>query len=333
MTLRAAIIGLGVGERHISGYEADSRCRVVALCDIDSVKLAEVAARHPGRRVTTNPMDVLTDTGIDVVSVASYDDAHHAQVLAALAHGKHVFVEKPLCLHGCELADIRRALAAVPGRRLSSNLILRKSPRFVRLYQRMRAGDLGRPYLVEADYNYGRIHKIVDGWRGSTPGYSVVHSGGIHMIDLTVWLLGEKPVSVMAVGTSICTEGTSFANHDCVVALLTFPSGAIAKISANFGCVFPHYHNLVVYGTAATFQHGWDNARLFTSRDPAVVPAVVGDAYPGTLKGDMLPAFVRAVLDGGTPDVSAEDVLDCMAVSIAIADAVRLERAVEVRYS
>jgi predicted dehydrogenase len=40
--LNAAIIGLGVGERHIDGYQSDERCTVTKLCDIDEKKLNEV---------------------------------------------------------------------------------------------------------------------------------------------------------------------------------------------------------------------------------------------------------------------------------------------------
>ena len=326
--MHAAVIGLGVGERHIAGYETDPRCRVVALCDIDPAKLADVGARHPRRQLTTDPFAVLADPAIDVVSIASYDDAHHAQIMAALSADKHVFVEKPLCLHENELADIRRELKARPKLRLSSNLILRRSPRFARLRERLRAGELGTPYHAEADYNYGRLSKIVEGWRGRIPYYSVVHGGAIHMIDLIMWLLDERPRAVSAFGNAIATRGTSFRFDDCVVALMKFRSEATAKVTANFGCVFPHHHNLSIYGTAATFVHDRQGARIYTSRDPAAEPQVVDDPYPGADKGDMVPAFVAAILDGGEPEVRASDVVDAMSVSLAIEQAAALENTV-----
>jgi predicted dehydrogenase len=330
--LRAGIIGLGVGERHIEGYESDPRCQVVTLCDIDPKKLAEVSARHPGRRLTRDPSEVIADSAIDVVSIASSDDAHYSQVMAAIAAGKHLFVEKPICLHEHELTAIRQALAGRPSLRLSSNLILRRCPRFARLRGRLRAGELGSPYYSEADYNYGRIEKIVEGWRGQLPFYSVVHGGAIHMIDLLMWLLDEKPSEVTAFGNAIATRGTNFRFNDCVVALLKFPSQAIAKVTANFGCVFPHHHNLTVYGTAATFVHDRQGARLYASRDPDVLPLVIDDPYPGAAKGDMVPSFVAAILDGSEPDVSAADVLDVMSVSLAIEKSATLEKSVHVQF-
>ena len=46
----------------------------------------------------------------------------------------------------------------------------------------------GKIYLIEANYNYGRLEKIVKGWRGKIYNYSVTHGGGIHLIDLIIQL-------------------------------------------------------------------------------------------------------------------------------------------------
>jgi predicted dehydrogenase len=104
--LRAAVIGLGVGEQHIAGYEVDSRCKVSTLCDFDATKLAQVARRHPGKILAQSAEDVLANPDIDVVSIATYEDVHCEQVVAAVEMGKHVFVEKPLCLSFVELERI-----------------------------------------------------------------------------------------------------------------------------------------------------------------------------------------------------------------------------------
>ena len=158
--LRAAVIGLGVGEEHIAGYEAHPDCEVVAICDVSTERLAEVGERHPGPRRTDRPDELLRDPEVDVVSVASYDDAHFEQVKTALEHGKHVFVEKPLCLHQAEAEQIHALLREHSDLRLSSNLPLRASPRFVRLRELIESGELGDIYYLECDYDYGRLQKI-----------------------------------------------------------------------------------------------------------------------------------------------------------------------------
>jgi hypothetical protein len=54
----------------------------------------------------------------------------------------------------------------------------------------------------------------------------------------------------------------------------------------------------------------------------------IDDAYEGADKGDMVPAFVAAILDGGEPEVRASDVVDAMTVSLAIEQAAALENTV-----
>ena len=112
--LGVGIIGLGVGERHIDGYRQHIAAQVVALCDIDAGVRARVGARYPDLEIIANANDVIDDDRIGIVSIASYDDAHYSQVVRALQRGKHVFVEKPLCLTIEEFRNIRRLLKERP---------------------------------------------------------------------------------------------------------------------------------------------------------------------------------------------------------------------------
>ena len=321
--LGVGVIGLGVGAQHAEVYARRPDCQLVALCDLSPEKLAEVGPRFPNARRTTDAAEVLADPSIEIVSIATYDDCHHSQVIEALGHGKHVFVEKPLCLNQRELDDIKSALARHPRLTLSSNLILRKSPRFIELKGLIRDGLFGDIYGIEGDYLYGRLQKIVSGWRGEIEGYSVMHGGGIHLIDLLLWLLDEPVVEVAAMGNALAARGSRFRYNDMVVSLLRFRSGAIGKVSANFGCVHPHFHALTIYGTKATYVNGPEGALVYTSREPGAEPKRLTTAYPGTHKGDLIDSFVDAVQGGAPPEVPADDVLRAMAVSLAIDEAVR----------
>jgi len=316
--LKVGVIGLGVGEAHISGYEADLRCTVASLCDIDEEKLREVGSRYPGKKLTNNAAELLSDPTIDVVSIASYDTYHHEQIMQALKNGKHVFVEKPLCLFEKELNEIFSQLNKSRHLKLSSNLILRRTPRFAELQQRIQLNELGDVYYLEGDYDYGRLEKIVNGWRGSIPYYSVVHGGAIHLIDLILWLTDKKVRKVVAMGNKTVTKHTSFSRQDLVVALLEFEDGALAKISANFGCMVPHHHKLTVYGTRGTFEQSHTGSAYFFSRNAGASSEEVESEYPGSSKGDMLPLFVKHILDGSPPDVTAQEVINAMSVSLAI---------------
>ncbi len=333
--LGAGIIGLGVGERHIAGFEAHAGCRVAALCDTDPAKLEMARARYPQARIYDRAEALIDDAEVDIVSIASYDDAHYAQLCRTLEAGKHAFVEKPLCTREEELADIRARLARRPGLKLSSNLILRKAPRFADLKSRVASGALGRLYYLEGDYDYGRLQKLDDTWRGKKPGYSVVLGGAVHLVDLVLWLMaGRKPVEAMAMGNRLSSAeaGIAFASDDLVAALVRFDDGAVAKISANFGCVRPHFHRLSVYGTLGTFENGAEEGRYWMQRDPAAPPERAALAYPGAAKGDLIPAFVDAVLGRGDGDIGTADILTGMAVCLAIERAAREGRPAAIRH-
>ena len=316
--VRIGVIGLGIGEKHVEAYGLHADAEVVMVCDQDADRLAEVAARHGIARATIDPAEVLADPDIDLVSVATWDDAHHQQVCAALEAGKHVFVEKPLCQYEDQARDIARLLREHEGLRLSSNLPLRRIPRFQLLREWVGEGRFGRLFLLEGDYDYGRLHKLTDGWRGALDHYSIVAGGGVHLIDLLLWITGDAIVEVQAMGTRVATQGTKFRDADTVIAVLRFAGGAIGKIGCNFACVHPHFHGVRVYGTEASFINALGDATLWTrGADRALAERITAD-YPTGDKGQVARSVVDAILGRGEPEVSERDILNAMAVCFAI---------------
>lgn len=316
--LKAGIIGLGVGEAHIAGYRRHKECEVAALCDFAPDKLALAKNKYPDLYVTDKAEEIINDPSIDVLSIASFDNYHHGQIMSALARDKHLFVEKPLCLTPDEARDISRMLKQKPHLKISSNLILRKSPRFIALKGNIECGELGSIYHVEGDYNYGRLEKITDGWRGKIDYYSVTLGGGIHIIDLLLWLTGDKITEVAACGNNISSRGSQFKYPDMVSCILKFASGMTGKMSVNFGSVHPHFHNLFIYGTKATFINGLSSGLYWKSRDPQVPPLTDNTAYPGAHKGDLLYNFIDSVINDSPPEITPEEIFSDLAVCFAV---------------
>jgi predicted dehydrogenase len=299
---------------------------------MSSEVLQRVGHRYPSAALVDSAAGVLIDPDIDIVSIASYDNAHAEQVLTAIRHGKHVFVEKPLCMNEREAREIRNALAAHPEVRLSSNLILRLSPRFQFVRRLVLDGDFGSLFHVEGDYHYGRIEKLTHGWRGEIDYYSVILGGAVHLIDALLWITQDQIVEVAAFANKVATADTAFRHHDMVVAILRFRDGLVGKITANFGCVCPHGHGLSIFGTKATFINGPNGAVLHKSRAPAEAPAVIDSPHPGARKGDLIKSFVASIIDDAPADVSENDVFRTMSVCLAIERAVHSGRVERVEY-
>jgi len=317
--LVAATIGLGVGEQHARTYARLPNSRLKWVFDHNHAKAAAIATAIGQGRVADSYEQILADPEVNVVSIATYDDDHADQTIAALKAGKHVFVEKPLCRTLEELQAIHRTWQQHPDLAIESNLVLRSAPLYRWLSDTVRFGRLGQIYAIDGDYLYGRLHKITEGWRKDVSDYSVLEGGGIHLLDLAIGLLGERPIAVSSWGNRICTQGTAFAYNDFACAMLTFPSGAIGRITANFGCVHRHQHVLRVFGTEGTVIYDDCGPRLHVTRDPAVMAAPIALNPLPASKGDLLPPWLDAIAKGdriATQQITRNN-LDLISVCIA----------------
>ena len=332
--LRVGIIGLGVGERHIAGFSSNKGCEVVALCDFDGDKLDKIKLKYPRVSVTKKADEIIDNVQVDVVSITSYDSHHYKQVVRALERGKHVLVEKPMCVKTSEAKHIRRLLNKYPDLRFSSNFPLRLVPRFKRVKKMIEDGVFGELFYAEGDYNYGRLHKIVDGWRGRDEGYSGVFGGGVHIVDLLWWLTGSRVLEVTAFGNKIVTVDSDFKNYDCVVSVMKFENGMLGKVVINLGGVSPHSHVLSVYGTEATFHNQHSGGQLFSKTKQGGVSARrMTEAYPGKKgKGDCQASFIDYIINKSQPVVEVDDVFRAMSICFAIEQAINLSKPVKVEY-
>jgi predicted dehydrogenase len=331
-TLRAGVIGLGVGEQHVVGYKSIPGVEVVAICDTDPNRLAAIGCRNEVALRCEDYRKITEHPDIDVVSICSYDMAHAEQALSALRHGKHVMVEKPVVLFRSELEQVVRAQQD-SGRLLTSNLILRESPRFKALKRMIAAGEFGEIYAVEGDYIHDILWKITEGWRGKQPFYCVTYGGGIHLVDLMRWLMDDEVTEVSGMGTKILTRGNAaYPYPDTITNLLRFSRGAIGKTMTTFGSTRPHFHALNVFGTKKAFVNALPDANLFDGADEKNVHPFT-EPYPAYAKDNLLPNFVAAIRNGHEPNVTARDVFRVMDICFACWEAADTGRHVQVSYT
>ena len=330
--LGAGVLGLGVGAQHADGYARLSGCEVVALCDRSEEKLNSVRSKYWSATATTHWRDMIADERIHIISIASADDDHADQAVAALEADKNVFVEKPMCRSEEELCGIKDALDRHTHLHLASNLVLRASPIYRWLRESIRRGDLGEIYALDGDYLYGRIQKITDGWRKDVENYSVMQGGGVHLIDLMLWLTGQRPTDVISQGNRICTRGTAFRQCDFMASTFSFPSGMVGRITANFGCVHRHQHVLKVFGTKGTFLLDDCGPRIHYSRNSDSIAEPVDLAVLPSAKWDLIPEFVGGILAGDPQMQSNKQEFDLMAACLAADKALKECRTVEVEY-
>ena len=324
---------MGVGEKHALAYENHKNTFLKTVCDFDHEKLKELNAKFPNVYIETKDQSILESEDIDIVSIASYDNYHCDQIIRALNNGKHVMAEKPLCLNFDEMLKIYDTHKKTKELKLSANHVLRTNSRFIRLKDDVRNGEFGDIYFLEGDYFWGRHHKLF-GWRAEMDFYSIILGAAIHMIDLVMWLLGTRPVSVQAIGNDIFNKNTKLKFNSFAVILIKFENGVIAKITGNGGCVHPHYHGLKVFGTKRTAIHNLDGSAYLTSSEPDSEPIPIDDPYPEKeARQKIIHSFVDSILDHTiAPIVTDSDVYDVMSVCFAAEEAMNTGNTVEVNY-
>ncbi|MXW77633.1 MAG: Gfo/Idh/MocA family oxidoreductase, partial [Gemmatimonadetes bacterium] len=153
---------------------------------------AEALSREcGGGQVLASYADVL-DSAVDAVLISSPPDAHRPQVVAALAAGKGVLVEKPLCATEDDLAAIGAAAAAHPDALLmiAENYYYKPSLKLLKWI--IQQGFIGQ---VQQATIGKRFTQQATGWKS---GYGALLEGGIHFVALGADLFADAPQRVTA---------------------------------------------------------------------------------------------------------------------------------------
>jgi predicted dehydrogenase len=329
--LNVGVIGLGVGAIHAQILNLNKKVNLVSLCDFDNKKINFYKKIYKNCKFTKNSNDIFKNPNIDTVSIASYDNFHAKHILQAIKYNKNFFVEKPFCLNINELNKIYSHLKKKKIT-FSSNLVLRTNPDFIDLKKKIKNKTVGKIYYCEGDYNYGRIDKILNGWRGQIPFYSVVLGGAIHLVDLIIWLCGKKVHSVIAEGNKISTKNTKFKSYDLVSALLKFEDGMIGKVTSNFASVTSHHHILSVYGTKSTFFYNNKVVKFYKSRDDLNVKKK-NSKFSNKQKSQILNSFIDSIYyQKDLKIVREKDIIDLMSVCFAIEKSLKTKKWEKVKY-
>ena len=330
--LKAAVIGLGVGEQHLIGYIKNSHVEVSAVCDIDEKKLREVSNKYSIAKIFTCWKKLLCED-LDIVSICSYDNYHAVQTCLALENGINCMVEKPIALNRKEAEKI---LIAYKKSKciLTSNLILRESQRFKLLKKKISAGKYGKIVTIEADYLHNILWKIKKGWRGSMMYYSTVFGGGIHLIDLARWILNKEVKEVFCISNNVQTQNSSYKFDDFFCSLLKFENETILKSTTNFGSIRNKFHSLNIYGTKATYINELPDGYFFDSFGDDVKPKFDQTPYKSTIdKFALIDNFVDSVRGKKKCRVSVEDVFRVMDICFAIMESNKKRKLIKVNYS
>ena len=231
MSAKIAVIGSGYWGRNLvrNFYQLGV---LACVCDRSPESLADIKDKFPEVTVSSSFEQVIADAGIDAVAIATPAEMHYSMVCKALAAGKDVFVEKPLCLtadYGEDLVQRARAANAV----LMVGHLLWYHPAILKIKEMVDNGELGRlQYIYSHRLNLGKIRREEN----------ILWSFAPHDISVILGLVGENPDQVTAGGGNYLSPEIA----DVTLSQLSFPSGVRAHIFVSWLHPFKEQRLVVV---------------------------------------------------------------------------------------
>ena len=335
--VRVAVVGLGYwGPNLVRNLHEIAEGDVVTVCDVDEARLATVARRYPAIATTTMFDDVLADPDVDAVALATPVSTHFPLGLAALAAGKHVFVEKPLAASSDEALELL-SQAGQSGLVLMPGHTFLYSPPVNTVRGLIDSGELGEIYFVSMSRVNLGLHQ---------PDVSVAWDLGPHDFSILRYWLGEAPTHVAALSRGFILPETP----DVAFIHLEFASATIAHVELAWLAPSKLRRTTIVGSAKMVTYDDTSNepVRVFDSgvmlRDPRTFGEYTLTYRTGDIVSPHIPAaeplalelsdFCSAVRDGETPRSSAALGLDVVrtieAVDMSLdADGARVDVALQ----
>lgn len=219
--LGVGVVGYGYwGPNLVRNFAANPAARVVAVSDLDESRLATVRRFHPGVATTNRYGDLLANSAIEAIAIATPVHTHFDLALAALKAGKHVLVEKPLAPSADQ---VRRLVDEADRRRLTLMVdhTFLYTPAVQKISELVRKGELGEIYYYDSTrISLGLFQSDV----------SVIWDLAVHDLSIIDHVLDEAPVAVSATACSHVAGAPENMAH----LTLFFENSCVAHVNVNW---------------------------------------------------------------------------------------------------
>lgn len=225
-----ALVGCGeIGSMRAAAIAKSARLRLRAVCDIDRER-AEALSKRFGGAVYRDAEGAVRAPEVDLVIISTSNNLHAPLAIAAMNAGKHVLCEKPLA-RNLEEATAMLEAAVRNGVQLKTGFNHRYYPCVSKSAELVREGAVGRPILLRASIGHPGGPDFFKRWFADPriAGGGTLIDNGVHMLDITRWILGEVD-EVM--GMSSSARVSAGLDDNCFALLRA--GRAIASISSSW---------------------------------------------------------------------------------------------------
>lgn len=323
--VNVGVIGAGLfaNSTLLPAMKAGQRISLTGIASGSGVTARRAADRFGFAYCAASTDELLSDASINTVAILTRHAMHAHQVQAALRAGKHVFVEKPLCLTHEELDEIVATYGALD---VQPMLMVGYNRRFAPMVQQLRASlrNVAEPLMLTFRVNAGYIPR--EHWlHDPNDGGGRLRGEGCHFIDLLIDLANDRVSRV----TTVRLPDSGKYSEDNFQVTMEFRGGSI-------GTVLYVANGAKAFGKEAIEVFGGGvSARLDDYRALHVQEGTKSRRETARLRQDKghrgeWEAIARHVTAGGPPPVPFEELVHSTRVTLAAYDSLRSGAAVEV---
>ena len=219
--IRMGVIGYGYwGPNVVRNFHETPGVQVACVSDLRPERLQVIRARYPAIKLTPDHREVIEDPALDAIALATPVSTHFELGMAALAAGKHVFIEKPLA------ATAEQATRLIDAA-LKADRVLMVDHTFVytgavrKIRELVDSGALGDIYYYDSTrVNLGLFQHDID----------VIWDLAVHDLSIMDYVIPHRPVAVSATGLSHVVD----AKENIAFLTLFFGGPLIAHIHVNW---------------------------------------------------------------------------------------------------
>lgn len=254
MKLRLGIVGCGDIARYVALFGwLNWRIRLVACCDVVPERAAAFAHRYRIPQHFSNYEQMLAAVSLDAVYLAVPHHLHLPMVQTAVAHGVHVFLEKPITR---TLAEGRTLLPLIrqSGVCVGVNYQYRYDSGCYALARAVQRGDLGPVHAARCNLPWHRQQDYFGGasWHAAqaTAGGGTLLTQGSHLLDVVLWAMGKRPST--ATGYTAQRKFRDVDVEDLAQGIIEMEDGALVQISSAMVAATEQAVTIEIYGERGT---------------------------------------------------------------------------------
>jgi predicted dehydrogenase len=259
--VKVGVLGLGsIFKRVMTDFPNAENCELYAVAARDSARAEEAKTKYGAKLAFGCYEELLECPEVELIYVATPHSLHFEQVMACLAHGKHVICEKAFALNDGEAARMA-ALAREKGLFLMEAMWTRFLPAMIKLRALLAEGALGEIRHVVGDFSYAARFDPESRLYDPRLAGGALLDVGIYPLSMIAMLLGDAPSRA----DGICVMAPSGVDAR-TVAQFQYASGATAQLMC--GVDVNGDSSLTVFGTLARVDipDFWHATRLEITR-------------------------------------------------------------------